>query len=883
MYRHLHPSAARSPGFTHAIAGLRPSQSRLDYVWCKGCSLASLLQVHIDTALHALSHHHLLWMELRLDCAPPAACSAPPLPLRLPNLRAATEAHKQAFLQHLQRRLLRDEEEMRALALSDAAAPCLDRLASRLTALVHRAAFATLPVTGSAPRRSRNMLQLQQQRRDLTHLLRLSSSLVHSAPSHSRMRSFCLAHSPEWRRQLRHCIEQHQLSWSVDACSGADPHAWLQETQQLLSRTRADMRREQRRMMRERRPPLDISPAALVHRMLKSDALPAQLHSVVDSSGRLTSSAEELEAVMVQHFRSVFAVPPADPAAPVLPPPPPMLLHKGSVDPQWYAGLMAAVGEQELMDTLVDTPLVSAPGEDEVSTGLWRIALQGSPLLRSLVCSLFSGCLRASSFPSAWKTSVIVPLLKDEQKERSMANVRPISLQSCLGKLLMKVLAHRLGGVFARHPILNPAQRGFVNGGSTAKSIDELLDAWDWSREGKRELYTLFYDIRQAYDSVQTSVLTRAMQRLRMPPAFVALIADSLTGLQSRVRTAYGLSQPFEVQRSLRQGDPLAPLLFVVLMDALHDGLERNPFTGEQHGLQLRLRGGHTASIPSLGYADDTATLTNTLAAMRVQNDWVHYFMAFNRLRLNHSKCELVGRGADGLPVTAAALALHGIGIEGHALQPVPHEQPIRYLGVHCCFDGSWRAQQRKSLAMVHLFTRVVSKFRVSLSQAAYMFNVFLLPKLELALHYVHGPGTSEWIQHCDRAIIGSIKHAVASPLQLSHTAVALSLGIHLPSWLEAAIKVSELFLRMNSTGCRWGRLGRLLMRQTMPSAVDASSALRRPNAGTRLSRAAHLAVSRLGWKLQLHEERRTRGRNQHLFDTEPAGPRPDGTGLQHG
>ena len=58
-----------------------------------------------------------------------------------------------------------------------------------------------------------------------------------------------------------------------------------------------------------------------------------------------------------------------------------------------------------------------------------------------------------------------------------MNNVRPISLQSCLGKLFNRVLALRLGDIFARHRILNPAQRGFINGGSTTKSIDELLDA----------------------------------------------------------------------------------------------------------------------------------------------------------------------------------------------------------------------------------------------------------------------------------------------------------------------------------------------------------------------------------------------------------------------
>ena len=111
-----------------------------------------------------------------------------------------------------------------------------------------------------------------------------------------------------------------------------------------------------------------------------------------------------------------------------------------------------------------------------------------------------------------------------------------------LGKLFNKILARRLGHILASHPILHPAQRGFILGGTTAKCIDELLDAWDWSRKGMRQLYTLFYDIKQAYDSVQVDVMKRAMHRLRIPQAFIDLVVDSLTGLTASVRTAYGLS-----------------------------------------------------------------------------------------------------------------------------------------------------------------------------------------------------------------------------------------------------------------------------------------------------------------------------------------------------
>ena len=258
--------------------------------------------------------------------------------------------------------------------------------------------------------------------------------------------------------------------------------------------------------------------------------------------------------------------------------------------------------------------------------------------------------------------------------------------------------------------------------------------------------------------------------------------------------------------------------------------------------------------------------------------------MSFNSLRLNHAQCELVGRGADGQPVTGAALALAGITIEGHSVVHAGHSQPIRYLGVHCCFDGSWHHQQRKSLGMIQLFTRAVTKFRVTISQAAFMFNTFLQHKLELALRYAHGAGTSDWVSKCDGLLMGAIKHAAQSPLKLSHSALALTLRINLPSWLEAAVKVSELFLRLNSTGCRWSQLGRLLWRQTMQPHVEAAPMLQRKLnvGGSRLKRAADLATHLLGWSLQLQQAERSRGRHRHLFHREPAGPLPDSNVCSH-
>jgi hypothetical protein len=171
------------------------------------------------------------------------------------------------------------------------------------------------------------------------------------------------------------------------------------------------------------KPRFDANPAAAIHRMLQTDALPSRLLSVVDQHGTNTSSAAELQSVMVQHFTSVFALPPAD-NTPLPYDPPAMLLEKPNMQAAWYDTLMLDVSEQELQHTISDAPRVFAPGKNEVSIGVWKMTLEGCPRVRALTAALFSSCLRTSSFFSAWKSScIIVPLVKDALKERSMSNI----------------------------------------------------------------------------------------------------------------------------------------------------------------------------------------------------------------------------------------------------------------------------------------------------------------------------------------------------------------------------------------------------------------------------------------------------------------------------
>jgi hypothetical protein len=181
-YRALFPIEERNPGFAHVIGGLRPSSSRIDYIWSKGFSADSHLRVIIDSSLHALSHHRLLWAMLKLHHPPAAPCNTPLLRLQLPNLRAATEEHKESFVAKVEEAVHLKLAELDSLARADST-DALDHLATSLTALVRRAAFSSFPITGAASYKSNNILELQNQRRDLTRLLQISEATLSRIPA----------------------------------------------------------------------------------------------------------------------------------------------------------------------------------------------------------------------------------------------------------------------------------------------------------------------------------------------------------------------------------------------------------------------------------------------------------------------------------------------------------------------------------------------------------------------------------------------------------------------------------------------------------------------------------------------------------------------------
>jgi hypothetical protein len=81
------------------------------------------------------------------------------------------------------------------------------------------------------------------------------------------------------------------------------------------------------------------------------------------------------------------------------------------------------------------------------------------------------------------------------------------------------------------------------------------------------DTYHIFVDFKAAYDSVLRNKLYEAMLHLRIPGKLIRLTKMTMKTVQCSAKIQNDISEQFETNKGLRQGDALACLLFNVLLE----------------------------------------------------------------------------------------------------------------------------------------------------------------------------------------------------------------------------------------------------------------------------------------------------------------------------
>nr|KYP72194.1 Transposon TX1 uncharacterized [Cajanus cajan] len=163
--------------------------------------------------------------------------------------------------------------------------------------------------------------------------------------------------------------------------------------------------------------------------------------------------------------------------------------------------------------------------------------------------------------------SSFISLISKVDNPMQLNDYRPISLVGCMYKLLAKTLARRLKVVLPS--LVDEREMAFVEGRGLLQSAVILNETLDEVRRMRKTCIFFKVDFEKAYDSVSWSFLLYMLQRLGFDDCWISWIKECLCSSSMSVLVNESPTKEFNVQKGIRQGDPLAALLLVLIAEGL--------------------------------------------------------------------------------------------------------------------------------------------------------------------------------------------------------------------------------------------------------------------------------------------------------------------------
>lgn len=274
---------------------------------------------------------------------------------------------------------------------------------------------------------------------------------------------------------------------------------------------------------------------------------------LTDDSERLITNAEEIKETWKQYFDQ--------------------LLNVGAdVEDREVELDERAEEEDENGPTWLEVEVALKKMKNGKAAGVDELVIEmvkaGGPVAIHWLYRVIRVVWKERKIPTDWEKGMIVPIYKKGDRKKC-GNYRGITLLCHTLKIYERIIDRRMR--LEVDNMLNEEQYGFRWGRSTIDPIFVLRQAMEKSWEFGKRMSMVFLDIEKAYDSVPRNVVWESLERKGVNRGLIERVKSMYNVCESCVKTQEGMSGWFHISQGLRQGSVLSPLLFIIVMDDIHN------------------------------------------------------------------------------------------------------------------------------------------------------------------------------------------------------------------------------------------------------------------------------------------------------------------------
>jgi hypothetical protein len=266
--------------------------------------------------------------------------------------------------------------------------------------------------------------------------------------------------------------------------------------------------------------------------------------------------------------------------------------------------------------------------------------------------------------------STFLCLIPKKKNVESFEDYRPISCCNVTYKLISKIIACRLRPILSK--VIGDEQFGFLQNRQIHDAVAIAQESLHSVKKKKLKVAFLKLDLSKAYDRVNWTFLRLVLIQMGMNLKMVNWIMGFLNSASFAVLINGAPSRFFRASRGLRQGCPLSPFLFLIIVDALSRLIKESRSEGLLRGLKV------TASemVSHLLFIDDIwCSIYGSLRDISSLKKTLDLYCKATCMWINLEKSCLLTNQCSGVEVTSFLCIL--------PVQYKSMDEGVKYLGFH--------------------------------------------------------------------------------------------------------------------------------------------------------------------------------------------------------